>query len=478
MPDSTREDYLFEGLAEEVVREEEISLASEPLFSALLRDVVGRQWPDDKVMADFVEHAAGPMSDHLGHFGAKGGEFVEERRAKGLEVEERYIPDQTMRGHLVNGLFPALHLAETLQAWGAPQFRAYDDTVRRVFIAGYVLHDYIKLPHVEEQLEEAGFSHQDAVGPAQLEITERIFRRWCETLSLNEFLEPIGGVEAVLHDLIYIAANTQTRWGTLHNLSVLPRLALHPAQRDLAEQLSRMADYLAYIARTPQEVATDDSIRRELATLSNQTAHFTYHHLADNRGVLSNFIHNAALKVMSDEHRVPLLYAPSGVVYLEHKKASARPEVADVAEMTIERIQEAIARRLRLSLDGIKRDGKGLKYADYYWLFFNLPTFVELGVSVAFKNVHEGKKPSSGKRYAKMQNKGWLDPEEVDLDLPDDVRADQLAEWCYLAEKQITEKLPEFDTQAFLLKAMDLEEIHDPFKAIPRDNRAGGVAYY
>jgi len=473
------ESYLpgFE-LENDISEEERIYLAPEPLFSALLRDVVAKQWPDDEVMADFVEYVAGPMSDHLGHFGAKGGEFVEKRKAQGLKVEERYIPDQTMRGHLINGLFPVLHLAKRLQAWGAPQFRAYDDTVRRAFIAGYVLHDYLKLPHVEEQLEEAGFSHQDAVGPAQLEVTERAFRQWSETLGLGEFLEPIGGVEAVLHDLIYIAANTQTRWGTLHNLSVLPNLSLHPVQRDLAEQLSRMADYLAYIVRTPQGVATDDSVQRELATLSNQTARFTYHHLADNRGVLSNFIHNAALKAMSNEHRVPLLYAPSGVVYLEHKKASVMPEVADVAEVTIEEIQEAIARRLRTSLDGIKRAGKGLKYADYYWLFFDPPEFVELGVAAAFKNIHEGKKPSSGKRYAKMRNKGWLDPEEVDLDLPDDVRADQLAEWCYLAEKQIGDKLLEFDTQDFLLKAMDLEEIRDPFEAIPRDNRAGGVAYY
>jgi CRISPR-associated protein Csc3 len=443
-----------------------------------LRDVVARQWPEDDVMADFVEQVAGPISDHLGHFGAKGGEFVVERRAQGLKVDARYIPDQTMRGHLVNGLFPVLHLAKTLQAWKAPQFRAYDDTVRRVFIAGYVLHDYLKLPQAEQQLERGGFSHQDAIGPAQLEITKQIFRQWCTILGLGDFLHPIGGVEAVLHDLIYIAANTQTRWGTLHDLSVLSDLTLHPVQRDLAEQLSRMADYLAYIARTPQEVAADDSIRRELATLSNQAARFTYHHLADNRGVLSNFIHNAALEAMVNELRVPILYAPSGVVYLEHEKASEAPEIADVAETTIEKIRNAIARRLRFSLDGIKRGGKGLKYAEYYWLFFDIGSFVELGVSAAFKNVHEGKKPSSGKRYAKMESKGWLDPEAVDLDLPDDIRVDQLAEWCYLAEKQIADKLPDFDTQAFLLQTMDLDDIREPFEAIPRDNRAGGVAYY
>jgi CRISPR-associated protein Csc3 len=472
-----QEDYLLEGNEEDVAEHEAISLAPEPLFSALLRDVIVKLWPDDPVMADFVDHVAAPLSDYLGHRGAKGGEFVEERRAKGLQVNERYIYDQTMRAHLINGLFPVLHVARTLQEWGAPQFRAYDDTVRRLFIASYALHDYLKLPEVEEQLEAAGFSHEQAIGPAQLSITEQIFRQWCATLGLEEFLEPVGGVEAALHDLIYIAANTQTRWGTLRNLSVLPRLTLPAVQRDLAEQLSRLADYLAYIARTPQEAATNASIRRELTTLSNHTARFTYHHLADNRGVLSNFIHNAALLAMSGKHRVSVLYAPSGVVYLEHKEAPPPPEVAEIAEVTIRSIQRAIGQRLRRSLDGVKRDGKGLKYADYYWLFFDLPTFVELGVRAAFENIHEGKRPSSGKRYAKMKDKGWLAP-KVDLDLPDDVRVDQLAEWCYLAEKQIMEKLPDFNVAGFLLKEMGLDDLREPFEEASRIKRAGGVAYY
>jgi len=472
-----REDYLFEREEEDAAQQERITLAPEPLFSTLLRSVVSKLWPNDTVMVDFVDHVAAPLSDRLGHIGAKGGEFVQERIAQGLEVDDRYVHDQTMRAHLINGLFPVLHVAKVLQAWGAPQFRVYDDTVRRLFIAGYVLHDYLKLPGVEEQLEEAGFSHEHAIGPAQMGVTEQVFRQCCATFGLGKFLVPAGGVEEVLQDLIYIATNTQMRWGTLHNLSVLPHLTLHPVQRDLAEQLSRLADYLAYIARTPQEVAMNASIQRELATLSNHTACLTYHHLAEHRGVLSNFIHNAVLSTMSCEHRIPLLYAPTGVVYLEHKEASSPPNTAEVAEATIRGIREAIGKRLQHSLDGIKRSGKGLKYADYYWLFFDLPSFIELGVQAAFKKIHEGKEPSSGKRYTKMRDKGWLGA-EVDLDLPDDLRVDQLAEWCYLAEKQIKEKLPGFDVSGFLLKEMELEDLREPFETASHIKRAGGVAYY
>ena len=45
----------------------------------------------------------------------------------------------------------------------------------------------------------------------------------------------------------------------------------------------------------------------------------------------------------------------------------------------------------------------------------------------------QGTLEPAGKRFAKMRDGGWM-ATEVDLDLPDDLRVDQLAEWCYLAE--------------------------------------------
>jgi CRISPR-associated protein Csc3 len=457
---------------------EVMMLAEEPLFAALLRQAVAKLWPDDIVMADLMTHVVGPLSDHLAGVGAKGGDFVLERQAAGQKVEERYANDQSLRAHLVNGLFPVLHVARELQAWEAPQFRYYDEGTRRLFIAGYVLHDFVKLPGVKRRLEEAGFSHEKAVGPEQMPMLDEIFGDWCTDLGLDAFLEPLGGPRAVLHDLIYIACNTQTRWGTLRNLSLLARLTLERVQLDLAEQLSRLADLLAYTARTPQSAPVNPTLHREITTLSGGMARLTCHHLADNRGVLTNFVHNAALRAMQNEYRVPLLYAPSGVVYLEHKElAPPSPRVAEVIETTIQRIREVVSADLRRSRSGIKRDGKGMKYADFYWLFFDLPSFILLGVQATFDVIHEKKKPSSGKRFAKMRDRGWM-ADDVNLDLPDDLRVDQLAEWCYLAEKQVAAKLPDFDTTSFLLELMLLQDLQSQFEEVPRDNRAGGVGYH
>ncbi|MGQ9683441.1 MAG: type I-D CRISPR-associated protein Cas10d/Csc3, partial [Anaerolineae bacterium] len=455
---------------------EAIVLPDEPLFAALLRREVERQWPGDAVMADLMQHVAAPLSDTLGHVAAKGGAFAREREAQGTG-DERYSRDQSQRAHLVNGLLPTLHVARALQQWGAPQLRAYDDTARRLFIAGHILHDYLKLPGVEQQLEGAGFDYQRAVGPAQMPLLEEILRAWCRELGLDRFLEPAGGAEAYLHDLLYIACNTQTRWGTLRNLSLLPRLRLPAVQRDLAEQLSRLADLLAYVARTPVAACAHPGIHRELTTLSDGLARLAYHHVSEIRGVMTNLIHNAALKALASPQRVPLLFAPSGVVYLEHKKAPAPPSVQVVAEETVQVVRETARHALQLTPRGMQRDGKGIKCAGYYPLCFAPAELVVLGARAIFRLIREGKASSASKRFAKMRGQRWLDA-SADLDLPDDLRVDQLAEWCALAEQQVREQLPGFDTASFLLQHFGLQDLGETFRAVPRDNRAGGVPYH
>ncbi len=456
-------------------KEAPAQLAEAPLLVSLMRKVVAKLWPGDAVMHDFVEQVLPPLSELLG--GAKGGEFAAQHRAEGRPSVERYGKDQSLRAHLLNGLLPVCHIARLLTTWGAPQFRAYDETTRRVFVAGYILHDYLKLPAVDEQLKAAGFSHDTVVGVAQMPTLESIFRAWCARLRLEAFLEPVGGPEKYLHDLIYIASNTQVRWGTLRNLSLLKRLSLHTTQLALAEQLSRLADLLAYVIQTPPQ-ALEPRIQQEINTLSGGLARLTYHHVSENRGVLTNFIHNAALDALTHDHRQPVLYAPSGVIYLEHKQHTPPiPETDHVVEAVIQKIKRVAGRRLALSKPGIKRDGKGMKYAAYYWLFFDIEQFVRIGAEATCKIINENKKPSAGKRFAKMVDGAWM-KSHVDLALPDTIRVDQLAEWCYLAEKQVAEILPKFDTGAFLLQEMGLAALEADFKAVPRDNRAGGVGYH
>jgi len=467
------------GIEEITVPEKEspAKISEEPLLVNLMRKAVEKLWEKDEVMADFVNYVVQPLSERLGNTTAKGGNFAEEHTRAGKDGVERYAADQSMRAHLLNGLLPVLNVARILQTWEAPQFRAYTDKLRRLLIAGYVLHDYLKFPGVEKQLEANGFRHDAAISKDQMPVVEKIFQDWCAQLGLNAFLESAGGIEDSLHDLIYIACNTQVRWGTLRNLSLLNRLSLNPSQLDLVEQLSRLCDLLAYVIKTPPQ-ATTQKIQNEINTLSGGLAKLTYHHVSENRGLLTNFIHNAALTALAHERRQPLLYAPSGVIYLEHKKdVPPPPDGEEISKEVVQKIKMMIGNRLASSKTGIRRDGKGMKYAAYYWLFFDLPQFIQIGVDATFKIITESKKPSAGKRFEKMISGNWMDA-HVDLDLPDNIRVDQIAEWCYLAEKQIAEVLPDFDTRAFLLDEMKLSNLLDDFLAVPRDNRAGGVGYH
>ena len=459
---------------DEATAKKTIALANEPMFSSLLRRSVEKLWPGDPVLHDFVQYVAGPLSAQLGHVTAKGGDFVVEKAAEGVDVA-RYQADQSMRAHLINGLFPTLHVARILQQWDAPQLAYYDDTVRRVFIAGYVLHDWVKLPVVKAELATVGLSH-DSVNPAQhLPLVETILRRCCTDLGLDHFLEPLGGLESVLHDLIFVVSNTQRKWGTLRNLSALPRLRLPGPQLDLAEQLSRLADYITYVGRSPRDTVQHPGLRREINVLSNQTAELVYHHLADVRGVLTNLVQNAALAARSNDDCVPLLYAPSGFVYLALKGKSAAPPVGEVAEAVVQRVKQVAGRILQTNLTGFGRDGKGMKHAPYYHLFFETLDLLTVGINATFKIIHESKAPSSSKRFERLAT--WLE-----LDLPpastNDIRIDQLAEWCYLAEKTVQDLPGGADAPKVMIEALGLTPLYVDFLSVPRDSRAGGVGYH
>jgi CRISPR-associated protein Csc3 len=459
-----------------------IMLAAEPLFSHLLRRAVSSLWGDDVVMNDFVSAVVPNLSSQLGHVTAKGGDFFLKKLIEANEGDDNdrifdYQHDQSMRAHLINGLFPVLHVAKTLQEWDAPQLCSYDDTVRRLFIAGYVLHDWLKLPNVEAELAAHDLKH-DRVNAAQhLTVVEIIFSQWCERLGLDRFLAPIGGMDALLHDLIYIACNTQIKWGTLRNLAALPKLRTHPRQLALAENLSRLADYLAYLGRDPRQVVTHRGIHRQISMLSDQTAQLFYHHIAEVRGVVTNLIQNAALSTLECTDCVPLLYAPTGVVYLTRKTNTPMLDLSALAEAVVEQVKKVAGRRLELNLTGFGRDGKGLKYADYYDLFFQEIDMLAVALQASLKLIHEGKKASAGKRFAKMIEGQWLGP-DADLALPDDIRVDQVAEWCYVAER-IARDMPGGKGAArVLIEAMGLDDLFTTFLEVPRDARAGGVGYH
>ncbi|MEZ4644810.1 MAG: type I-D CRISPR-associated protein Cas10d/Csc3 [Chloroflexota bacterium] len=479
--DDELEEDLFED-EETTETTAEPTLAEEPLFSWLLRQAVFKTSPDDTVLNDYVTYVTPLLSEHLALKTAKGGEdFIAARLAEGKSEAEvsRYRHDQSLRAHLVNGLLPAANVARLLNGWGASRFFAWDERVYRLFCAGFTLHDWVKLPEMETELEACGLSHDNANPAMHLPAFEAIFREWSARLGLDKFLEPIGGLENWLHDIIYLAVNTQRRWGTMLNLSALPNVKLNGRSQQLATDLCTLADYLAYIAKTPIALATNNSITGLVYNLSGNEARLIYHHVSENRGVLTNFIHNAAISALQTEYCVPLLYAPSGTVYLARQPIPAFPDVGDMAEATIRRIREACGKRLMTQFVGFSRAGKGLKAAPYYDLHLSIPDQIRLTARAIFKQIPETKKAVFGKRLEKIADKGWLDT-PLDLDELDsnDTRVDQLAEFAAYVVNLAQTAVPDLDASTHLLKSLDMAVAQDIFAALQSAPNTGGTPYH
>ena len=219
-PDDVEEAPLSEELREQLAKDEAqpqaAALSPAPMFATLLGGAVAKAAPGDAVLADYARLVAQPLSDELALTLAKGGEqFIADRLAAGKTAAdvERYKAQQSLRAHLVNGLFPVARIARQLKAWGAPRFGRFDERAYRLFCAGYTLHDWLKLPEIEARLKAVGLAHDTVNAARDLPFVEEMFREWCERLRLDEFLQPIGGLESWLHDVIYVAVNTQVRCG-------------------------------------------------------------------------------------------------------------------------------------------------------------------------------------------------------------------------------------------------------------------------
>ncbi|MCA9994897.1 MAG: type I-D CRISPR-associated protein Cas10d/Csc3 [Anaerolineales bacterium] len=484
IPPDEMDESLLDDLYEEDDKEpssETISLAEEPLFSALLRQAVHKTAPDDLVLHDYVTHVAPQLSEHLALKTAKGGTFVQERLAEGKTAVEvaRYRHDQSLRAHLVNGLLPVTNIARLLTQWEAPRFRYWQEETYRLFCAGFTLHDWVKLPDVDAELTSYGLGHDSANPAKHLPVFETVFKQWCERLGLTQFLEPIGGLDFYLHDLIYLAVNTQRKWGTMLNLNALPGLRLNGRSRQLATDCCTLADLLAYVAKTPVQVASHHTIYDLIQNLSGGQARFMYHHVSENRGVLTNFIHNAAMTALQNDDCVPLLFAPSGTVYLTRIQNKTFPETAVIAETTVQLIRRACQQRLQRDFVGFSRAGKGLKVAPYYDLHLSIPDQIRLTGQAVFKQIPETKKTVFTSRYEKIEAKGWLtQPIGLGELNKDDSRVDQLAEFAAFATTLAKTAVPAFDANQQLLTQMEISACQPTFEALLNAPNTGGTPYH
>ena len=198
-----------------------------------------------------------------------------------------------------------------------------------------------------------------------------------------------------------MAYNAQRRWDTNWNFS---EFGLNPALKDRTirslSDLTCLADSLASIIKHPQD-AENTRLNEILHSLSDGKLKFIYHRIAENRCVLTNVVNNAViqahtnLNTAENTYYQPLLYLPTGVIYLALRDA---PPILleDLPDMVVNNIKSLCRGQLKLRQTGFGRDGKGMKYAEYYNLFFESPGLMQVALDATLRILNTNK-PSVAK---------------------------------------------------------------------------------
>jgi CRISPR-associated protein Csc3 len=435
--------------------------ARELLTLKLLQEAIQTQNPEDLVMQDFAEKVVPNLLRFTVGVTAKGGKFFTEyldrvvnpkRIAEGKDpVRRDNAADQSLNTHLLNGLFPANLIERRLQRLNTTAQRHIKEQERRLLIAGFILHDFEKfdyelIPAMPDVYKAIRRDPAQDIRKRSVEEHREIITVLVRALGLDTFICPTQPEEwnPYLDDLLFLAYNAQRRNDTNLNLS---EDGLNPVLGDrtlgcLAD-LTCLADRLASIVKHPQD-AENYGLYEIIHSLSDGQLRLTYHGIAENRGVLTNVVNNAlmethtALNHPDQDNYIPLLYLPTGVIYLATREAPAI-DPSTLPDRVVTGIKNLCAKQLRLRQTGFGRDGKGMKYAEYYTLFFDDHGLMQVALDATLRILSPNKVSVASKRSENLiafQQRNVLSA-DYNFAFTNDIRIDQLAEFGDLISRKI-----------------------------------------
>ncbi len=500
-------DFLDDDFGLEGEADRTLDTPTELLTLKLLRQAIQSQNPDDAVMQDFAEYVLPNLLRMAIGVTAKGGKFFDEldrqREAEGKDrVRRDNAADQSLNTHLLNGLFPANIIERRLASLDTTIKRVVRERERRLVVAAFILHDFEKFPDVPNDCRKLS-----------LEEHRQIIDEKAQQLGLDRFIDPEDATtyKEYVDDLLCMAYNAQRRWDTNWNFS---EFGLNPSLKDRTlrslSDLTCLADSLASIVKHPYD-AENRKFTELLHNLSDGQLKLSYHSIAENRGVLTNVVNNAlvdahtAVNTAELTYYEPLLYLPTGVIYLARRDA---PMISrdGLGDRVVANIKKLCAGQLKQRQTGFGRDGKGMKYADYYNLFFDDVELMRVALDATLRILRTGKNSvatSRSENLLKFQKQGVL-PADYDFTFTDDLRIDQIAEFGDVVSRKIwgdridkietlrkkDKKLPtppdldlivqvaeHWNLTAYLPQIREIQRINESLKALKLKGNTGGVPY-
>lgn len=482
------------------------------LFKEAVKKAKGNE--GDRILEKFADYVLPNLIQQLAGATAKGGKFFEitveiinaKRAAAGKNpVRRDNAGDQSILAHLLNGLFPSYRILKKLQAEGIgtnPVKRSCEDLQTSVFIVSYLLHDYEKFPDYQAWLEQNFIIRNWEEEPPKKEDAPNLGRKYINKKILDFGLYHLLGEqwEELIDDIIEISSNAGVKndadLGLItRGLKPLDDERLDSRIRQVLIDLIRLSDLFASVVKHPRDVEESGGLQTLLTRLSNHQLKLTYHSLSENRGVLTNIFNNALIAAHPEEFYTPLLYLPDGVVYLA--TVDPPPITTDgIPEQVIAKIKYLCAEKLKERQTGFNRDGKGFKFADYYWLFFDVVELMEVSINAASRLLPDSKPASAGKRGESLLNyqaQGEL-AAHLNLQFANEVRIDRLAEfgdvlcrgiwgsWCEKVndwQKQLPKNqrksIPDLDLTQKLAEYLELSAEIPAIREIQSLKKTGGV---
>jgi CRISPR-associated protein Csc3 len=435
------------------------------MMETLLQTLLLRTLPEetDPILRAYIETVLPAMEREFSLIPALGGSeevqyhLLVQRGSKfAAENAKRYAkyPDQSLLVHVLNALLTAWNLLPFLNS----ELTLTDDE-KRLLCLGLTLHDYNKWCHGEQETIP-----DPSEIPQILELCQTLGKRLNFDAFWAEWRE-------YLTEIAYLAQNTQSKVGTNLPKVNWGRFKISDTRRLDAplRWLLAFGDVAVHLS-DPSDIAIETGGHRLREHLRFLGIHrkLVYHRLRHCTGILTNGIHNAVMLFARELDWQPLLFFAQGVVYLAPQDTCV-PDCSELHEFLWEQVSELLVSSMEGGQVGFKRDGKGLKLAPQTRELFSPTQLIRNLPGVVKSRVANAKSPATRKRLEKME----LSPtEQAFLAEYADLRADRIAEFIILAQKEFFPNKPEFIT--WMLETLGVQNTITPDQ---KQSQSGGVNY-
>jgi CRISPR-associated protein Csc3 len=361
-------------------------------------------------------------------------------------------PDQSLSTHNINA---------ALGAWTIVNLANLSDLEQRLYLAGVTMHDLNKM---------LGFGVEMRLEDKQRTTYEGSLKAWAQRLDLWQIMDI-----SYWEDVAFLAHNAEALRGENRTLSNYHQFQTN---RSLLEDLShfvRLADLLASQDNKHPDSLCEmtgwdkpvDIIRRVL----HGNYVLRYHKTADNRGLITQLIHNAVLEEAQQHGWVPFLYFPDGVTYLAPKN-NVELDLQVIPQQVRESLIETVAEKLGQL---VARSPTGIRYKPEFIELLTPARACQIAIERTLEIINDKKPPVTEERKAKTVLRQGATV-TLDFNYSASFNADRIAEGMFGLSKIIFDYYGG-DREAHgetLIRALDLDDLLEAFKSI---EFTGGVGY-